>query len=72
MAKRLISFNELGKLEGLVGHHRKLQERLEIRGADAAEFDSSAQGSPELGRKADGLKYELVALLEQLRLRIES
>ena len=71
MAKRLSSFNELDKLEGLVEHCRQLQERLEILGADAAEFDSSAQSSLELSRKADGLKYELVALLEQLRTRIK-
>ena len=70
-AKRLISFDELDKLEGLVEHYRQLQERLEILGADAAEFDGSAQGSPELSCKADGLKYELVALLEQLRTRIK-
>ena len=71
MAKRLSSFNALAKLEGLVEHYRQLQERLEILGTDAAEFDGSAQGSLELSRKADGLKYELVALLEQLRTRIK-
>lgn len=72
MAKRLISFDELDKLEGLVEHYRQLQERLEIFEANAAEFDSSAQGTLELSRKADGLKRELIALLEQLRSRIES
>lgn len=30
MARRLISFGELDEIEGLVEHHRKLQERLEV------------------------------------------
>ena len=47
MVKRLISFDELDKLEGLVEHYRQLQERLEILKADAAEFDTSAQGMLE-------------------------
>ena len=71
MSKRLISFAELDVLEGLVEHHRQLQERLEILEADAAEFDTSAQNALELSRKADGLKRELVTLLEQLCSRIE-
>ena len=71
MAKRLISFGELDKLEGLVEHCRQLQERLEDLEADAAEFDSSAQGTLELSLKAAGLKRELITLPERLRTRIE-
>jgi cell division septum initiation protein DivIVA len=44
MAKRLISFRELDDIEGLVEHHRKLQERLEALEADAAQFDTPVQG----------------------------
>lgn len=72
MSRRLISLGELDRIEGLVEYHRQLQERLEILEAAAAEFDTSAQGALELSRKADGPKRELIALLEQLRSRIES
>ncbi len=62
MAKRLISFRELDEVEGLVEHHRKLQERLEALEADAARFDTPAQDSPMLIQKESGLKRDLVAL----------
>ena len=54
MAERLVSLAELDEIEGLVEHHRKLQSRLEHLEADAAQFDTAAQGVPELGQKADG------------------
>ncbi len=71
MAKRLLSFSELDRLEGLVEHHRQLQERLEVLEADSAEFDTSAQETLELSNKANGLKRELAAVLEQLHRRVE-
>ncbi len=71
MAERLIGFDELDRLEGLVEHHRQLQERLEVLEADVAEFDTSAQEILELSNKANGLKRELAAMLEKLYQRIE-
>jgi len=70
VAKRLISFEELDRIEGLVEAHRQIRERLGTLEADAAEFDGPMQSALELSRKADGLKSELVAMLEQLRTRI--
>jgi len=72
MAKRLISFRELDEIEGLVEHHRKLQERLEMLEADAAQFDTPVQGTLELSRKADELRRELVTLLEGLAAHVRS
>ena len=40
MARRLISLRELDEIEGLVEHHRKVQERIEAAEADAAQFAS--------------------------------
>jgi hypothetical protein len=37
MAKRLINLRELDDIEGLVEHHRKVQERFEALEADAAQ-----------------------------------
>lgn len=54
MAKRLISLSELDEIEGLVEHHRKLQERLEALEGDAAQFDTLVQGALEL-TAPDGL-----------------
>ena len=71
MAKRLISFRELDEIEGLVEHHRKLQERIEYLEADAAQFDTAAQGTLELVQKANRLKRELVVLLEGITARIK-
>lgn len=71
MAKRLISLRELDEIEGLVERHRKLQERLEALEAEAAEYDTAAQGVLELGRKTDELRRELAALLEQILTRIK-
>ena len=59
MARRLISLAELGRVEGLVERHRTLQERLESPEADAAQFDTSAQGVLELCQKANELRLEL-------------
>jgi hypothetical protein len=70
MARRLISFRELDEIEGLVEHHRKLQERLEAAEADAAQFDTPLQGTLELSRKADELRRELAALLERVLVRV--
>lgn len=71
MAKRLISLRELDEIEGLVERHRKLQERLEALEAEAAEYDTAAQGVLELGLKTDELRRELAALLEQILTRIK-
>lgn len=71
MAKRLISFRELDEIEGLVEHHRQLQERLEALEADAAQFDTPVQGALELSRKADELRRELVTLLERIMARVK-
>lgn len=71
MAKRLISFRELDEIEGLIEHHRKLQERIEALEADAAQFDTPVQGTLELGQKANRLKHELVVLLESIAARIK-
>ncbi len=71
MAKRLISLRELDEIEGLVEHHRKLQERLEALEADAAQFDTAAPGVLELSRKADELRRELVTLLERIMARVK-
>jgi cell division septum initiation protein DivIVA len=70
MAKRLIRLRELGDIEGLVEHHRKVQERIEALEANAAQFDTPVQGTLELSRKADDLKRELVALLEKIPVRV--
>ena len=71
MAKRLISMRELDEIEGLVEHHRQLQERIEAMEADAAQFDTPVQGTLELSRKANGLRSDLVMLLEQLMTRVK-
>lgn len=71
MAKRLISFRELDEIEGLVEHHRKLQERIEYLEADAAQFDTAAQGVLELGQKADELRRELATFLERVLARVK-
>jgi cell division septum initiation protein DivIVA len=71
MAKRLISFRELDQMEGLVEHHRKLQERIEHLEADAAQFDTAAQGVLELGQKADELRRELATFLERVLARVK-
>ena len=71
MAKRLISLRELDDIEGLVEHHRKLQERIESAEADAAQFDTPVQGTLELVQKANRLKRELVVLLEGMAARIK-
>ncbi len=71
MAKRLISLRELDDIEGLVEHHRKVQERLEALEADAAQFDAPVQGTLELVQKANYLKRELVMLLERIVGRIK-
>ncbi len=71
MARRLISLRELDEIEGLVEHHRKLQERLEALEADAAQFDTPVQGTLELSRKAERLKRELATLLEGIVARIK-
>lgn len=52
MSKRLISLRELDDIEGLVEYHRTVQGRIEALEADAAQFDTPAQGTLELGRKA--------------------
>ena len=70
MAKRLISFNELDDIEGLVEHHRKVQERIEALEADAAQFDVPAQGTLELSHKANVLKNDLITALERLLARV--
>ncbi len=69
MAKRLISLRELDEIEGMVEHHRKVQERIEALEADAAQFDTPVQGTLELIGKANSLKRELVALLEKILAR---
>ena len=71
MAKRLISFGELDDIEGLIEHHRKLQERIEALEADAAQFDIPAQGALELARKANGVRGELALVLEGLLARVK-
>jgi cell division septum initiation protein DivIVA len=71
MAKRLISFRELDEIEGLVEHHRKLQERIEYLEADAAQFDTAAQGVLELSQKADELRRELATFLERVLARVK-
>jgi cell division septum initiation protein DivIVA len=71
MAKRLISLRELDDIEGLVEHHRKVQERLESLEADAAQFDIPVQGTLELVQKVNRLKHELVVLLEGIAARIK-
>lgn len=71
MAKRLISFRELDEIEGLIEHHRKLQERIEAAEADAAQFDTAAQGVLELGQRADELRRELTTLLERVLTRVK-
>ncbi len=71
MAKRLVSLRELDEIEGLVERHRKMQERIEALEAEAAEYDTAAQGVLELGRKTDELRRELAALLEQILTRIK-
>jgi uncharacterized protein YigA (DUF484 family) len=71
MAKRLVSLSELDDIEGLVEHHRKVQERLEALEADAAQFDTLVQGTLELVQKANRLKRELVVLLEGIAARIK-
>lgn len=71
MARRLISFRELDEIEGLVEYHRTLQERLEAAEDDAAQFDTPVQGTLELSRKADELRRELAALLEQVLARVK-
>lgn len=71
MAKRLISFTELDEIEGLIEHHRKLQERIEVLEAQAAQFDTPAQGTLELAQKANGVKNQLTARLEQLLARVK-
>jgi hypothetical protein len=71
MAKRLISFYELDDIEGLVEHHRKVQERIEAIEADAAQFDTPVQGTLEPVQKANGLKRELVTLLDRIVARIK-
>ncbi len=70
MAKRLISLRELDEIEGLIEHHRKLQERIEVLEADAAQFDVPAQGTLELAQKANELKRDLVALLAGILARV--
>lgn len=72
MARRLISLRELDEIEGLVEHHRQLQERLETLEADAAQFDMPVQGTLELSRRAERIKHELVALLGQIATRVRS
>lgn len=59
------------EIEGLVEHHRKLQERIEYLEADAAQFDTAAQGVLGLSRKADDLRRALVVLLEGIAARIK-
>ena len=71
MAKRLISLRELDDIEGLVEHHRKVQERIEAFEADAAQFDTPVPGALELVQKANRLKRELVGLLEGIAARIK-
>lgn len=48
-----------------------MQERLEAREADAAQFDTPVQGTLELVQKANYLKRELVMLLEGIVGRIK-
>ncbi len=54
MAKRLISLSELDEIEGLVEHHRKVQERIEAAEADAVQFHIPVQGTLELIGDAAG------------------
>jgi cell division septum initiation protein DivIVA len=72
MAKRLISLFELDEIEGLVEHHRQLQERIEAVEADAAQFGIPVQGTLELARKAERLKRDLVTLLEKILARVKA
>ncbi len=71
MAKRLISLPELDDIEGLIEHHRKLQERIEVLEADAAQFDIPAQGALELVQKANGVRGELASVLGRLLARVK-
>jgi cell division septum initiation protein DivIVA len=71
MAKRLISLRELDDIEGLVEHHRKVQERIEALEADAAQFDTPVQGTLELVQKANSLKWDLATLLESIVARVK-
>lgn len=71
MAKRLIRLQELDEIEGLVEHHRKVQERIEALEAEAAQFDTPLQTTLELGQKANRLKTELVTLLEGIVARVK-
>lgn len=71
MAKRLIRLQELDDIEGLVEHHRKVQERIEALETKAAQFDVPAQGTLELAQKANRLKGELVTLLEGIVARVK-
>lgn len=70
MAKRLISLSELDEIEGLIEHHRKLQERIEALETQSAQFDTPAQGTRELAQKANGIKRQLTASLERILDRI--
>jgi len=70
MARRLINLRVFDEIEGLVEYLRKLQERLEVLEADAAEFDTPVQRALELS-KANGLKHDLVVLLERLVARVK-
>lgn len=69
MAKRLISFNELDDIEGLVEHYRKVQERIKAVEADAAQYDTPVQGTLELSRKANDLKRNFITLLGRILAR---
>ena len=66
MARRLISLEELDRLEGLIELHRLLQERMETLERQAAQFDAMDPGVHEIERRSQGLKRELTRLLEQL------
>ena len=56
MARRLISLEELGRLEGLIEQHRLFQERMESLERQAAQFDTMDPGVYELERRSQGLK----------------
>jgi len=71
MAKRLIRLHELDEIEGLVEHHRKVQERIEALEAEAAQFDTPVPATLELAQKANRLKGELVTLLEGIVARVK-
>ena len=72
MARRLISLEELDRLEGLLEQHRLLHERMETLERQAAQFDVMDPGVHELERRSQGLKRELTRLLEQLLDRVKS